>query len=87
MAGAYLKLVAESLGISIFLLVVLAVWSSVWKFLALWKAARKKSVVWFVVLAVINTIGILDILYLFIFSECKKKKPAQTQRTRRKRKR
>jgi len=87
MAGEYLKLVAQQLGVSIFLLVVIAVWSTVWKALALWKAARKKSVPWFVVLTVINTVGILDILYLFIFSECCKKKPAQEKRTRRKRRR
>ena len=45
------------------------VWSLVWKGLALWKAARKGTSVWFVVLLVVNTVGILDILYLYVFSK------------------
>jgi hypothetical protein len=47
---------------------LLIVWSLVWKGLALWKAAREGSKVWFVVLLVLNTDGILDILYLYVFS-------------------
>ena len=47
---------------------ILMVWSLVWKGLALWKAAREGSKVWFVVLLVLNTAGILDILYLYVFS-------------------
>jgi hypothetical protein len=40
------------------------IWSVVWKGLALWKSAREGSKVWFVVLLVVNTLGILEILYL-----------------------
>jgi len=47
---------------------LLIVWSLVWKGLALWKAAREGSKAWFVVLLVLNTAGILDILYLYVFS-------------------
>ncbi len=50
------------------LLVLLLVWSIVWKGLALWKSAREGSKVWFVVLLVVNTAGILEILYLYVFS-------------------
>ena len=85
MDETYLKLVTEQLGISMFLLVVMLIWSSVWKLLALWKSARKNSPIWFIILGVANTMGILEILYLFVFSKCCKKKPAQ--RTRRKRRR
>jgi hypothetical protein len=49
-------------------LLLLIVWSLVWKGLALWKAAREGSKAWFVVLFVLNTVGILDILYLYVFS-------------------
>ena len=38
------------------------------KGLALYKAARKKSIVWFWVILVFNTLGILPLLYL-IFSK------------------
>ncbi|RJQ13790.1 hypothetical protein C4553_02720 [Candidatus Parcubacteria bacterium] len=47
----------------------LLIWSLVWKGLALWKAARSGSKEWFVALLVINTVGILEILYLYVFSK------------------
>jgi hypothetical protein len=53
---------------------LLVIWSLAWKGLALWKAAREGSKVWFVVLLIVNTLGILDILYLYVFST--KKAPA-----------
>ncbi len=53
----------------IVLLVILALWSTVWKGLALWKAARLRQTSWFVVLLVINTAGVLEILYIYIFSK------------------
>ena len=69
------------------LLTLVIVWSLLWKGLALWKSARRNSSVWFVVLLVVNTIGILEILYIFLFSELKlngknpkKEKPKQAIR-------
>ncbi len=50
-------------------LAILVLWSIVWKGLALWKSAREGSKVWFVVLLIVNTVGILDILYLYVFSK------------------
>jgi methionyl-tRNA synthetase len=55
------------------LFTVLAIWSLVWKGVALWKAARKDSVAWFIPLLVINLFGVLEILYIFIFSKMSKK--------------
>jgi uncharacterized protein (DUF486 family) len=49
----------------IVLLVALAIWSLVWKGFALWRAAEKKSKPWFIVLMILNTAGILEIIYLF----------------------
>jgi hypothetical protein len=49
------------------------IWSLVWKALAMWKAARKGDKVWFVVFLIINTLGILDILYIYVFSKDSKK--------------
>jgi len=65
----YLSTLASELGISLWLLVVILVWIAIWKLIALWKAARNKSVVWFIALALINTVGILEILYIFVFSK------------------
>jgi hypothetical protein len=50
-------------------LVVIVLWTLVWKGMALWKAAREENKVWFVVLLLVNTVGILDILYLYVFSK------------------
>lgn len=50
---------------------LLAAWSLFWKGLALWKSARNDERYWFVALLVINTMGILEILYLFVFAKTK----------------
>jgi hypothetical protein len=49
----------------------LIVWSLVWKGLALWKAAREGEKWWFVALLIINTMGILEILYIYVFAKKK----------------
>lgn len=41
------------------------VWTVFWKGFALWTAAHKNHKVWFVVLLIVNTFGILEIIYLF----------------------
>ncbi len=46
------------------LIVLVLVWSLVWKGMALWHAARNSQRNWFIVLLVINTLGILEIVYL-----------------------
>ena len=53
-------------------LIILAVlWSVVWKGLALWHAARRGQYWWFVILLVVNTLGILEIIYLFFVAKLK----------------
>ncbi len=54
---------------AIWTIVILGVWSAVWKALALYRAGTRHSKVWFVVLFVVNTVGILEIFYLFYFSK------------------
>lgn len=53
----------------------LLAWVLAWKGLALWRAARLGHRGWFVALLVINTLGILEILYIYIFS--RKPKPIE----------
>ena len=65
---------AATLGIPLWLLLLIALWSLIWKAWALWIAARKESKPWFVVLLILNTLGILEILYIFVFSKMEKKK-------------
>ncbi len=50
-------------------IILFAAWSLFWKGLALWRAARLGHKKWFVFILVLNTAGILDILYLYVFSK------------------
>lgn len=47
------------------------VWSLVWKAIALWRAGRNGHLVWFIVMFIVNTLGILEIVYIFAFSHKK----------------
>jgi hypothetical protein len=58
----------------VWLLPLLMLWTIPWKAVALWKAARMGSKVWFVVLLLVNTLAILDIIFIFAVA----KKPEQT---------
>ena len=51
------------------LFTVVLIWSIVWKGLALWRSAQTDSKIWFIVFLVVNTLGILEILYLYVFSK------------------
>jgi hypothetical protein len=53
------------------ILVVMIVWSLIWKGMALWKSARNGQKKWFIVCLILNTLGILEIAYLFYFSKPK----------------
>lgn len=55
------------------IIALLTMWTIPWKGVALWKAARKNDTVWFIVLLLANTLGILEILYIYIFSKRKMK--------------
>jgi len=46
-------------------LLPLLLWSIFWKGLALWRAASKRQLIWFLILLVVNTIGLLEIVYVF----------------------
>ncbi|OGH84398.1 MAG: hypothetical protein A2261_02200 [Candidatus Magasanikbacteria bacterium RIFOXYA2_FULL_44_8] len=47
-----------------FIILAVVAWSLVWKGLALWRAGRKNQLGWFIALLLINTMGILEIVYL-----------------------
>jgi methionyl-tRNA synthetase len=76
------------LNISPVLLTFLILWILLWKGLALWKSARLNQPIWFIVLLVINFFGILEILYIFLFSRIKldslKEKTKMTRRENKK---
>lgn len=53
-------------------LITAVVVASTLKGFALWRAARNNSSGWFVALLLINTAGILELLYLFVWGRTKK---------------
>jgi len=68
---ASMATISTLLGISLAALALLLVWTAIWKGIALWIAARKKHLAWFIILLVVNTVGLLEILYIFLFSKLK----------------
>jgi hypothetical protein len=50
----------------IIVIAILALFDSVLKLIALWKSARNNHLVWFICLAIFNTMGILPIVYLIL---------------------
>ena len=51
--------------VGIVVLVLVMIWSMVWKGLALWRAARNGDNAWYIVMLILNTAGILEIIYYF----------------------
>lgn len=50
---------------------IIVLWTLAWKGWALWIAARQREKYWFIALLVLNTVGILEIAYIFFFSKRK----------------
>ena len=50
---------------------VLILWSLAWKGLGLWHAAKRGEYWWFLAMLILNTAGILEIIYLFVFAKLK----------------
>lgn len=72
-----------SIAIAIVILAFLVIWTIIWKGIALWKSARKGQPVWFIVLLIVNTFGILEILYIFLFSKIKLSGSKRSRKRRR----
>ena len=51
--------------------ILLVIWSFIWKGISLWKCGRNNQKVWYIVLLIVNTAGILEILYLLFFQKNK----------------
>jgi len=56
----------------VFTLAIIGVlWEAVWKGIALWRAARNGHQIWFILLLIVNSVGILPIIYILFFSKKK----------------
>ncbi len=51
------------------IIVLLLIWNLFWKGFALWHAAKRGDKWWFIAMLIINTAGILEIVYLFFFAK------------------
>ena len=56
------------------ILPIIIIWSLIWKGIALWKAARNNDLVWYIILLIVSTLGILEIIYIFAFAKNKENK-------------
>jgi hypothetical protein len=59
-------------------MIAVLIWTLVWKGLALWRAATDDNKLWFVLLLILNTVGVLEIVYIFAISPMSKKLNART---------
>ncbi len=64
----------QNLGSGQLWFILISLWTLPWKGVALWKSARAQEKWWFIALLLINTIGILEIVYIFFFA------PSTTQK-------
>lgn len=59
----------------------LIIWEMVWKGFALWRSSRRNQPAWFFLLFVLNTAGILPIVYLIISRDkIQKSKPSKKKK-------
>ena len=56
-------------------LFLIIVWTIPWKGVALWKAARNSHKKWFIAIFLLNTMALLEIIYIFHFAKKAEKRP------------
>jgi len=65
-------------GITLGIFALVAIWSLSWKGVALWYAARNHQKKWFIIILILNTLGIIEIIYLFGFRRDKREGVTQS---------
>ncbi len=64
-----INLLAELTNLHPVLIALAIVWSLIWKGFALWKSAELRHKYWFIAILVVNTLGLLEIIYLFFVAK------------------
>lgn len=79
MIDLYANVYSQPSGWMLFGLLALIAWEVAWKGMALWFSAKNQQKGWFVTLFILNTLGLLPIIYLIWFRprEEKEESPAQ----------
>lgn len=50
-------------------LIPLVIWDAAWKGIGLWKSAKNNQMKWFIAMFILNTVGLLPIIYLKFFQK------------------
>lgn len=58
---------------------LMAAWTLPWKGIALWKAAKNNQKVWFIIIFLLNTLAILDIIYIMFVGKEKKEEKKEVK--------
>jgi len=53
-------------------LIIVGIWDIIWKGIGMWKSAGHKQLAWFIAILILNTVGILPIIYIVWFQPVKK---------------
>ncbi|KKR67944.1 MAG: hypothetical protein UU10_C0033G0004 [Parcubacteria group bacterium GW2011_GWF1_40_6] len=53
------------------LYIPILIWTLIWKGFALWFATKSDKKLWFVALLVLNTFGLIEIIYIFFIAKKK----------------
>ena len=84
LSGNFQQMIAEqmipmlkTMAILVPIFIFVLVWEAVWKTIAMRKAARNNQLPCFLCLLILNTAGILPILYIFVFQPKKEKTPGE----------
>lgn len=64
-----LQSLSGGMPIPTWMILAVILWSIPWKGVALWKAAQLSHKKWFIILLIANTLGILDIFYIFFVAK------------------
>ena len=54
-------------------------WTLPWKGIALWKAVKNSHKIWFVIIFLLNTLAILDIIYIIFVGKEKKEEKKEVK--------
>ncbi len=53
------------------LLITITLWELIWKGFGMWRAGRRNQPIWFILILILNTFGILPIVYLILTKQKK----------------
>jgi methionyl-tRNA synthetase len=59
----------KSIDLFIVIIAIIVIWETVWKGFALWYASKNNQLNWFIAIFILNTVGILPIVYLKFFQK------------------